>query len=81
MANQESWKPHLRLANVRKVLKLRTEAKRLHPSLTSDFKNTRFEGKLVQEIQFCSINGPKSRKNYYEVISEIRIGQKKTKLI
>jgi len=63
IANQESWKPHLTLANLRKVPKLRKEANKLHPSLTSDFRNTRFGGELVQEIEFCSMNGPKSREN------------------
>ena len=76
-ANQESWKPHLTLVNLRKVPKLRKEARKVHPSLTSDFKNMRFGGELVQGVQLCSMNRPKSRENYYKIISEVRFEQKK----
>ena len=71
LAKQESWKPHLTLVIIRKVNKLRKEARKLHPSLTADFKNIRFGRELLQRIQLLSVTGPKSKENYYEVISEI----------
>ena len=76
LANQESWKPHLTLVDLRKVKKLRKEARKLHPSLSSNFKNMRFGRELVNSIQLLSIFGPKSKENYYEIISEITFGQK-----
>ena len=79
LTNQESWKPHLTLVNIRKVNKLRKKARKLHPSLTSDFKNMRFGGELVQSIQLLSMDGPKSKENYYEIISEIKFEQKAPK--
>ncbi|XP_065567294.1 A-kinase anchor protein 7-like [Artemia franciscana] len=79
LANQESWKPHLTLVDIRKVNKLRKEARKLHPSLSSDFKNMGFGRELVQSIQLLSMTGPKSKENYYEIISEIIFGQKAPK--
>ncbi|XP_065571550.1 uncharacterized protein LOC136034345 [Artemia franciscana] len=61
LANQESWKPHLTLVNIRKVNKLRKEARKLNSSLTSDFKNMGFGRELVLSIQLLSMTGPKSK--------------------
>jgi len=61
LANQESWKPYLTLVNIRKVNKLRKEARKLHSSLTSDFKNMKFGRELVQSMQLLSMTGPKSK--------------------
>ncbi|XP_065583257.1 LOW QUALITY PROTEIN: A-kinase anchor protein 7-like [Artemia franciscana] len=79
LANQEGWKPHLTLVDIRKVNKLRKEARKLHPSLSSNFKNMRFGRELVKSIQLLSMFGPKSKENYYEIISEITFGQKAPK--
>ena len=77
LANQENWKPHLTLEDIRKVNKLRKESQKLHPSLSSNFKNMRFGRELVKSIQLLSIFGPKSKENYYEIISEVIFEQKK----
>ena len=78
-ANQECWKPHLTLVNIRKVSRLRRMAKKLHPPpLTSDFKNTKLGVELATSIQFCSIQGPKIEENYYEILIEIRFDQNTT---
>jgi len=67
------------LVNTRKVNKLRKEARKLHPTLTAEFKNMRFGRELAQSIQPLSMTGTKSKENYYEVISEIIFGQKARK--
>ncbi|XP_065583901.1 A-kinase anchor protein 7-like, partial [Artemia franciscana] len=48
LANQESWKSHLTLVDIRKVNRLRKEARKLQPSLSSNFKNMGFGWELVQ---------------------------------
>ena len=75
IVNQENWKPHLTLVDLRKVKKLRKEARKLHPSLTSNFKNMKFGRELVNGLQLLSIFGPKSQENYYEIIAEVEFEQ------
>ena len=75
IVNQENWKPHLTLVDLRKVKKLRKEARKLHPSLTSNFKNMKFGRELVNGLQLLSIFGPKSQENYYEIIAEVTFEQ------
>ena len=75
IVNQENWKPHLTLVDLRKVKKLRKEARKLHPSLTSNFKNMKFGRELVNGLQLLSIFGPKSQENYYEIIAEVAFEQ------
>jgi len=77
-ANQECWKPHLTLVNIRKVSRLRRMAKKLHPSLTSVFKNNKFGVELATSITFCSMQGPKNKENYYEILTEIKFDQTTT---
>ena len=76
--NQDCWKPHLTLVNIRKVSRLKRMAKKLHPSLTSVFKNTKFGVELATSIQFCLMQGPKNEENYYEILTEIKFDQTTT---
>jgi len=75
LADQECWKPHLTLVNLRKVARLRRMAKKLPPSITPIFKNMKFGFETAKSIQFCSMNSPKNEENYYQILSEIKFNK------